>query len=137
MQEKLFDHDMKDILSAEHINWNEKFMTWARSHLDLCDVYTDEKDEKIRSHIRKRIEHSIGYGHQILNSMNRNTQIKKDKSPIPLSGMTRFSKPQDMYATHDGEVKTRKIQKQEHKEIPEARKPCLPSKTYVKKKKEN
>ena len=137
MQEKIFDQDMKDILSAEHINWNEKFMTWARSHLDLCDGYADEKDDKIRSHLRKRIEHSIGYGHQILNSMTRNAQLKKDKSPIPLSGMNRFSKPQDMYATHDGEFKNRKVQKQENKESFEIRKPCLPSKTYVKKKKEN
>lgn len=132
MQEKLFD---QDILSAEHIDWNGKFLVWAQSHMNLCDGYTDEKDEKMRNHLRKRIEFSMNYGRQLLNSIAQSSQRPGSKPLIPLSGMNRFSN--DPYATHDGSVKNRKVTKFDSKDSSEPRKPCLPSKTYLTKKKEN
>lgn len=134
MQEKWFEHDMADVLSAEHINWNEKFINWAKSHLDLCDGYVQEKNDDTRLKLRKRIEHSMHYGHQILSSMTRDAHSKKDKGVIPLSGMNRFAKANDMQATHDGGWKNRKTTKNDSKETLDSRKPCLPSKTYIKKK---
>lgn len=135
MQGKLFETDAADILSAENINWNEKFIHWAKTHMDLCDCYVDEKNDKMRVHLRKRVEHSMHYGHQLLNSIIHESQTQKGRNSIPLSGMNRFSKQQERYATDDGEFKNRKPSKTDHKETSsESRKPCLPSKTYLKKK---